>query len=181
VIYAEGSIIIKQAMEYWLSATLVNSCLRKPFMAGAVTGIGSLPFTRVTSAIEAIAELSPQVPFWPQLPCLSERENAIGQGLSILSDLVEPRNQGYGYQVKQGRIVAVLATLHRSNGELTSTNAAGFFAFEKAFVSGMFPSAIAVKGQIEGRSPRRLICFTRTDRFYSIQRSFQPSHSMCRK
>ncbi len=118
--------------------------------AGAVTGIGSLPLTSITSAIRSVAEFSPEVPFWPQLPRLSERESAIGQGLGILADLIEPRNEGYGYQVKEGRIDSVLETLHRSTGELTPANAAGFGAFEEALSSGLFRSAVAVKGQIEG-------------------------------
>src|SRR5450755_133436 len=35
-------------------------------------------------------------------------------------------------------------------GELTPANAAGFGAFEEALSSGVFSSAVAVKGQIEG-------------------------------
>ncbi len=124
---------------------------RMPFVpAGAVTGIGSLPLTSMTSAIRSVVEFCPEVPFWPQLPKLSERECVIGQGLSIVADLIEPRSEGYGYQVKEGRIDAVLEVLHRSSGELTSVNAAGFVAFEEALSSGLFRSAIAVKGQIEG-------------------------------
>lgn len=64
---------------------------------GAVTGIGSLPLTSVTSAIQSIAEFSPEIPFWPQLPRLSERETVIGQGLGAVADLIEPRTKGYGY------------------------------------------------------------------------------------
>ena len=91
-----------------------------PFMpAGAVTGIGSLPFISAASAIQAVADFSPEIPFWPQLPQLSERESIIGQGLGIVADLIEPRNEGYGYQVKEGRIDSVLEILHRSIGELT--------------------------------------------------------------
>jgi hypothetical protein len=104
----------------------------------------------MTSAIQSVAEFSPEIPFWPQLPQLSERESVIGQGLAILADLVQPREEGYGYEVKQGRIDSVLDLLHRSSGELTSANAAGFGAFEEALSSGLFKSAIAVKGQIEG-------------------------------
>jgi hypothetical protein len=40
--------------------------------------------------------------------------------------------------------------LHRSSGELTPANAAGFGAFGQALATGAFPSAVAVKGQIEG-------------------------------
>jgi len=118
--------------------------------SGAVTGIGSLPLMSAASAIQAIAEFSAEIPFWPQLPQLSDRESIIGQGLGIVADHIEPRNQGYGYQVKEGRIDSVLEVLHRSDGELTPENAAGFWAFEKALSSRTFDSAVAVKGQIEG-------------------------------
>jgi hypothetical protein len=122
-----------------------------PFVAaGAVTGIGSLPLTSITSAVRSVAEFSPEVPFWPQLPQLSEQEGIVGQGLGIVESLIEPRSEGYGYQVKEGQLDSVLETLHRSSGELTSANAAGFGAFEEALSSGLFSSAVAVKGQIEG-------------------------------
>ena len=124
---------------------------RMPFVAaGAVTGIGSLPLTSIASAIRSIAEFSPEVPFWPQLPQLSKQESIVGQGLGIVGDLIEPRNHGYGYQVKEGRLDSVLEILHRSSGELTPRNAAGFIAFEEALSSGLFRSAVVVKGQIEG-------------------------------
>ena len=119
-------------------------------VAGAVTGIGSLPLTSVAAAIGSVAEHSPQIPFWPQLPQLSAWERAVGQGLCFLGDLIEPRTEGYGYEVRAGRIDSVLELLHRSNGELTPSNAAGFGAFEEAVSSGLFTSAAAVKGQIEG-------------------------------
>jgi len=67
-----------------------------------------------------------------------------------VEDLIEPRNEGYGYQVKEGRLDSVLEILHGSSGELTPVNAAGFGAFEEALSSGLFKSAVAVKGQIEG-------------------------------
>jgi hypothetical protein len=133
------------------STAIPSHTYRSSFVpAGAVTGIGSLPLTFVAAAIRSIAELSPEIPFWPQVPQLSEREAAIGQGLGILGDLIEARSEGYGYQVRVGRIESVLEILHRSTGELTSANAAGFGAFEEALSSGLFRSAMAVKGQIEG-------------------------------
>jgi len=133
------------------SATNQARPIRMPFIpAGAVTGIGSLPLISVASAIQAVAEFSAEVPFWPQLPRLSERESIIGQGLGIVKDHLEPRSEGYGYQVKEGRIDSVLEVLHRSRGDLTPENAIGFWAFEKALSLGTFDSAVAVKGQIEG-------------------------------
>jgi hypothetical protein len=118
--------------------------------AGAVTGIGSLPLTSAASAIRSVAEFSPEVPFWPQLPQLSQQESIVGQGLGIVENLIEPRSEGYGYQVKAGQLESVLEILHRSSGELTPANAAGFGAFEEALSFGLFSAAIAVKGQFEG-------------------------------
>jgi hypothetical protein len=133
------------------SVTRRSSRARKTFTpAGAVTGIGSLPLTSASSAIETVAQHSPEVPFWPQLPQRSESESAIGQGLGCLSDLIEPRTDGYGYQVKAGQIDAVLGSLHDNSGALGEENAAGFHAFEKALSAGLFQSAVAMKGQIEG-------------------------------
>src|SRR5271154_3343247 len=108
--------------------------------AGAVTGIGSLPLTSVPLAINSVAEFSPEIPFWPQLPQLSAEESAIGQGLECLAGLIEPRNDGYGYQVKNHRIDSVIEALHKSTGELSAANAAGFQAFEGGLSSGQFKS-----------------------------------------
>lgn len=131
--------------------TIPTHTNRLPFTpAGAVTGIGSLPLTSVASAIQAVADYSPGVPFWPQLPQLSEQERVIGQGLGIVADLIEPRNEGYGYQAIEGQIDSLLEILHRSAGDLTPVNAVGFGAFENALSSGLFKDAVAVKGQIEG-------------------------------
>ena len=135
-----------------MSATATKShTSRLPFVAaGAVTGIGSLPLTSIAAAVRSVADFSPEVPFWPQLPQLSERESVVGQGLGIVENLIEPRNEGYGYQVKDGQLDSVVELFHRSTGELTPANAAGFSAFENALSSGIFGSAAAVKGQIEG-------------------------------
>ena len=97
-----------------MQSTVVSShACRLPFVAaGAVTGIGSLPLRSIPLAIRSVAEFSPEVPFWPQLPQLSEREGIIGQGLGVVEELIEPRNEGYGYQVKAGRLNSVLEILH---------------------------------------------------------------------
>ena len=54
------------------------------------------------------------------------------------------------YQVKEGQLDRVLEILHRSTGELIPANAAAFGAFEEALSSGLFATALAVKGQIKG-------------------------------
>ncbi len=124
--------------------------MRATLPPGAVTGIGSLPFTSSADAIDTIGHFCPVIPFWPQLPRLSDREAIIGQGLGVVSEWIKPRAEGYGYQVKDGAIDRVVEALHHSDGELTPANAIGFGAFEQALASGQFASAKAVKGQIEG-------------------------------
>lgn len=101
-------------------------------------------------AVHTVAKLSPEVPFWPQMPQLSEQESIVGQGLGIVENLIERRNDRYGYQVKEGQLDSVLELLHQSSGALAPANAAGFRAFEETLSAGVFRSAIAVKGQIEG-------------------------------
>ena len=146
---------------------------RKSFTpAGAVTGIGSLPLTSVSAAIDAVAEYSPEIPFWPQLPQRSDSEGAIIQGFGCLADLIEPRREGYGYQVKPGQIDAVLDRLRGGDGSLAEKNAAGFSAFEQALSSGRFNSAAAVKGQIEGPITLSAYLFHRDKPFLSDRALF---------
>ena len=153
--------------------TVIARRSRRAFLpAGAATGIGSLPFTSAPEAIEAIAASSPRIPFWPQLPKLSARESIIGQGLDALSHLLEPRDKGYGYKVKEGKIDQVVGALHRSGGELTAANAVGFESFQDALPSGVFDSAIAVKGQIEGPITLSTYLFYRERPFLSDRALF---------
>lgn len=97
-----------------------------------------------------MAQWSPEIPFWPQLPQLSPKESIIAQSLGLLHELMTPRTAGYGFDVKPGCIDEFIETLHRSDGRLAEENAAGFFAFEQALAAGRFSHATAVKGQIEG-------------------------------
>ncbi len=113
-----------------------------------------------------MAECSPEIPFWPQLPQLSQQESVIGQGLGILNGLIEPRGGAYGFRVRPGRIDAVIEALHHSTGELTASNAAGFMAFEEALAGGLFPDATAVKGQIEGPITLSTYLFYRDQPFF---------------
>jgi hypothetical protein len=59
-----------------------------PALAGAVTGIGSLPYLAADEAVRKVATFCPDLPFWPQLPRVSEHEGVIGQGLGVLRGLV---------------------------------------------------------------------------------------------
>lgn len=119
-------------------------------LCGAVTGIGSLPGKDAAEAVRCVQEFSPQIPFWPQLPQRSEKETVIRQGIGILADLLEPRAGSYGYRVDPRDLNTVVARLHGGSGMLDGDHAAGFRLFESALESGLFPEAVAVKGQIEG-------------------------------
>jgi hypothetical protein len=66
---------------------------------GAITGIGSLPHTDPTAAVQLVAELCPEIPFWPQLPQRSRGELMVEQALTPFTDLLRPRTGRYGYQL----------------------------------------------------------------------------------
>jgi len=106
--------------------------------------------TEPAAAVSFVSEFSPEIPFWPQLPNISEWERIIGQGLTVIRDLIEPRKAGYGYQVKPGKLTEVVDRFWTGGGELEQFHASGFYSFARSKLSVDFPKAIAVKGQIEG-------------------------------
>jgi hypothetical protein len=117
---------------------------------GCVTGIGSLPAKDPLKAVEFVASVCPELPFWPQLPQRHWREVIIAQSLGPLLGLVTHRQSGYGYTVSPSHFDQFIARLWEDPVELDPTCAAGFFAFEEALAAGTFPRARAIKGQVEG-------------------------------
>jgi hypothetical protein len=117
---------------------------------GCVTGVGSLPFTDTGEAVEFVAEFSPELPFWPQLPLRDPGEGVIAQGMGSLIEYLEPADQKYCWSVRSGAVAAFAAALERADGRLNPETAAGFFAMESAIQSGRFPGARAAKAQLEG-------------------------------
>jgi hypothetical protein len=127
----------------------ILSCRR--LGAGAVTGIGSLPHTDAEAAVRLVAEVSPEIPFWPQLPQRAVEERMVEQALTPVLDLLAPRNGSYGYALLQvDRRTDLIARFECAQAELAPFAAAGFFAFERALAKGAFPHAVALKGQIIG-------------------------------
>lgn len=123
---------------------------------GSITGIGSLPLTDVQAAIRLVAQLCPEVPFWPQLPRRSEYEYMIEQTLGPRTDFLVPRFAEYGYRVQPDLLQTFLQELHTCIASLDEHHAAGFFAFEQAIVDGLFSRARALKCQLVG--PMTLAC-----------------------
>jgi len=124
---------------------------QQPFFPnGAVTGVGSLPLTDSRAAVQFVAEYSPELPFWPQLPQRSSQEMQLEQAVGEALSLIEPRDGTYGYRIKAGKRTALLRFLAGGPATLTEQNASGFFAFETGWFAGLFPRAKAVKGQMVG-------------------------------
>ncbi len=123
---------------------------------GLVTGIGSLPMTDPQAAVEWIAETCADLPFWPQLPQRSPEEGMIEQTLAGFGDLLRPRPQSFGYDVRAGQIEALIQAFNDSDVFLTKRHAAGFYAFKTALEAGRFERALAIKGQLTG--PITLVC-----------------------
>lgn len=138
-------------------------------LSGAVTGLGSLPMKDPAHAIRMIAEASPELPFWPQLPQRDEKETMIRQGMGLLEDLMEPRANGLGFRIQPNHLNTVAHRLESAIGMLDSAHAVGFSAFESAIAGGLFPSAMAVKGQVTG--PLSLCTY-----LYAGEQPFLTSH-----
>jgi hypothetical protein len=125
-----------------------------------VTGIGSLPHTDAEAAVRLVAEVSPEIPFWPQLPQRAVEERMVEQVLTPVCDLLAPRRDSYGYALlRADRRADLMARFECAQAELAPFAAAGFFAFERALADGAFPRAVALKGQIIGPATLAALLF----------------------
>jgi hypothetical protein len=118
--------------------------------AGAVCGIGSLPFLAVAPALEFIARRSPGVPFWPQLRRMSPREAMLPQTFGANMRYLSALRDEHGFGISASRAGKFFEALERSDAILDPACATGFYAFVEACRAGAFPSARAVKGQQMG-------------------------------
>jgi methionine synthase II (cobalamin-independent) len=119
---------------------------------GRVTGIGSLPHSNPKAAVEFVQALSPEIPFWPQLPRRSKQEGMIDQMLGPLVERLQlqQRRQSYGYRLEPGQISDLIDYFEHSRAALQPEHAAGFFAFKTALDAGKFDGAAALKGHVTG-------------------------------
>ncbi len=128
----------------------MTSLLQAGLSPGCVTGVGSLPFIDAQEAVAFVAEFSPELPFWPQLPLSAAGEGVIAQGLGSLIEFLEPAGRPFCWAVRSGVAAAFAAALEGGDAGLNPETAAGFFALERAIQAGRFPQAKAVKAQLEG-------------------------------
>ncbi len=118
--------------------------------AAAVTGIGSLPFRDPYAAVQFVAQVCPQVPFWPELPQRAANERSVEQVCTPFDDLLQVPASGFGYELLPGRLPDLLERLHHASARLVPERSAGFFAFDQALLAGQFARASAIKGQLVG-------------------------------
>ena len=118
--------------------------------AGAVCGVGSLPFLAVTPALEFIARWCPEVPFWPQLRRMSAREAMLPQTFGPHMRHLAPLRDEHGFGISVARTRNFFDALERSDATFDPSHAAGFYGFVEASRMGAFPAARAVKGQLMG-------------------------------
>ena len=116
---------------------------------GQVTGIGSLPHHDPEDSVRFVAENSPMIPFWPQLPQRSDDEMMLPQMLTPLHDLLH-RNGTARFDIPVDKLNDFRHQLREADAILDETSAAGFYAFERACQSKVFIQAAALKGQITG-------------------------------
>jgi hypothetical protein len=141
--------------------------------AGAVCGVGSLPFLAVAPALEFIARWCPEVPFWPQLRRMSPREAMLPQTFGPHMRHLMPLRDELGFAIPASRTEKFFDALERSDAAFDPAYAAGFYAFVEASRCGAFPSARTVKGQMMG--PVTVACSLNADSTVFID------HIGCRK
>ncbi|MCX6047418.1 MAG: hypothetical protein NT075_20120 [Chloroflexi bacterium] len=118
-------------------------------LGGHVTGIGSLPHLDPEAAVRFVAEFSPKIPFWPQLPQRLPQDDMLLQMLAPLTDLLTVR--GFGkMELHPLQLPIFLGQLRSVAAGLDPQRTAGFFAFERACAGGAFADAHVLKGQIYG-------------------------------
>lgn len=123
--------------------------MREFLPQGQVTGIGSLPHRDPEDAVRFVAEHSPTIPFWPQLPQRSDDEMMIPQMLSPLREGLQWHSPAR-FDISVDKLNDFRRQLREVDAILDETSAAGFYAFERACRANTFTQATALKGQITG-------------------------------
>jgi hypothetical protein len=108
---------------------------------GAITDVGSMPHVDPAAAVRLVAELCPEIPFWPQLPQRAPGELMVAQALAPVAELLRPREGRYGYQLANRDRAELLRRLIYGSAQLTPEGAAGFFTLEAAPAANAFPRA----------------------------------------
>lgn len=112
--------------------------------AGAVTGVGPLPFSDPDEAVAFVAEYAPEIPFRPPLTALGDA------AFAGLDGLVRPSSRAGSYEADPAGLAELEARLRFGLAEPAGEGLAGYAAFERAVAAGAFPRARAVKTEVTG-------------------------------
>ncbi len=125
-------------------------------LRGLATGVGSLPYTDKDFACQKILQYFPQVPFWPQLPKLSFRENMYVQYSENLPGTVINEKEERIY-LEENKFNRELETFYQNylagnidHFAVSPEYAAGFHAFGSFLKKGKLTNLSAIKVQITG-------------------------------
>lgn len=121
------------------------------------TGIGSLPYSNPEDAVKLVFSKFAEIPFWPQLPKKSPRENMYAQyAHNLPCARWDEQSKKLWFEVDDNTS-AELAEFYEhilaenfDQFEFTSEEAAGFFAFLEMAPSLISDKTIAIKGQVTG-------------------------------
>jgi hypothetical protein len=118
------------------------------------TGIGSLPHTDISSAIELMLKTTPEIPFCPQFPKMGFSENMYAQFAYDLPGAVIDEGKGKIYIDTSSDCAASTEELYKNHLE----NRVESFAIDKSHLSGLYAiresrqrfKPAAVKGELTG-------------------------------
>ncbi|MCL5292232.1 MAG: hypothetical protein M1548_06865, partial [Actinobacteria bacterium] len=121
------------------------------------TAIGSVPFTGLDHATRAIFKNFPEIPFWPQMPNTSFRENMYVQFTENLPGAVVDADAGRVYFDTTNNIAERMEELYAAYiaGDLEyfaleEGSARGFFGFLDVLDTGASPEIKLLKGHVTG-------------------------------
>jgi len=121
------------------------------------TGIGSLPHSNPEEAVRLVFSKLPEIPFWPQLPKRSPRENMYAQYSSNLPCAQWDKENGKLWFEVGDNVSSELAKFYEyvladelDRFALTIEEASGFYTFLELAPKLMSDKTVAIKGQITG-------------------------------
>ncbi|MFO8085427.1 MAG: hypothetical protein R6U27_14035 [Desulfobacterales bacterium] len=129
------------------------------------TGIGSLPYTTTSKALDLIGKYLPKIPHWPQLPKRGRVEHFVCQFLQPLVDcgMLVSTGDSWRFDTSKDSCAACMTDFyslclpaedndpHCIRSFLPSMDSApGFHAFISRVRTGVFKNAVYLKGQIAG-------------------------------
>ncbi len=123
----------------------------------AATAIGSVPHKGVDRALESIMESFSEIPFWPQMPNSSFRENMYVQFVEkIPGAVVDDEGQKIHFDASRvtadalGELYEAYLGANLERFALNEESARGFYALVDVLETGSTPEIRAVKGHVTG-------------------------------